>query len=398
MPEPHVSDERASASRNRRKPTGPAGRTLLINASFAPSLLNFRGRLIETLVARGHRVHVTAPDIGQSIAEDLEALGATPHKVAFARAGRNPIADLRYFLAIRALMRRIGPDLVLSYTIKPNIWASLASRSLGIPSASMITGLGYVFIAGRGFARKIAGFVSKALYRAATAANRVVIFQNPDDRADFIAAGCLRDPGKARMVNGSGVDLKVFAPAPLPDQPIFLMLTRLLGNKGVREYAAAALDILSRRRDCRFLLGGFVDDGPDGIDPRELEGWVSGGLEYLGPLEDVRPAIRRSSVYVLPSYREGTPRSVLEAMAMGRPIITTDVPGCRETVVDGVNGLLVPARDSASLAAAMERLIDQPGARARMGERSLELCRSKYDVDLVNAAMLRHLSLDDEKR
>jgi glycosyltransferase involved in cell wall biosynthesis len=195
------------------------------------------------------------------------------------------------------------------------------------------------------------------------------------------------------LINGSGVDLEYFAPSPLPEQPVFLMIARLLGAKGVREYAAAALRIRSRRSGARFLLAGYRDGGPDCIRAAELDGWVSEGLEYLGPLGDVRPAIRESSVYVLPSYREGTPRSVLEAMAMGRPIITADVPGCRETVVHGKNGLLVPPRDPESLAAAMESLIEQPGLRAEMGARSLELCRSKYDVDAVNTALLEHLGL-----
>ena len=366
--------------------------TIVLNASHGPSLINFRGRLIERMIALGHEVHVTAPDLDET-GPALRSLGAILHTVPLARTGLNPLADLRYFLAIRSLLRAVKADLAVSYTIKPNIWGSLAARSLGVRSVSMVTGLGYAFGDGAGVKRGLLRRSSQALYRAATAANAIVVFQNPDDRADFIAAGCLRERSKARLINGSGVDVDFYSPSPLPDQPVFLMIARLLGDKGVREYAAAALQILSRRNDARFLLAGYRDEGPDCIRASELAGWISEGIEYLGPLDDVRPAIRQSSVYVLPSYREGTPRSVLEAMAMGRPIITTDVPGCRETVAHGRNGLLVPPRDPESLAAAMESLIEQPDLRIDMGARSLELCRSKYDVDEVNTALLEHLGL-----
>ena len=366
--------------------------TVLLNASHGPSLIRFRGKMIEAMIASGYRVHASAPGIDDELAQAIRDLGAVPHSVRLARTGLNPIADVRYFQDIRRLLRKTGADLCLSYTIKPNIWASLAARSLGVRSVSMVTGVGYAFIENGGLRQKLVQMVARLLYRAATNANDVVIFQNPDDRDDFVETGCLAEAGKARMINGSGVDLNYYAPAPLPEQPVFLMAARLLGNKGVREYAEAALNILAQKREARFLLAGYIDEGPDGIDPTELESWISGGIEYLGALEDVRPAIGRASVFVLPSYREGTPRSVLEAMAMGRPIVTTDVPGCRETVVHGLNGLLVPARDPMALAEAMLQMIDRPEIRREMGDQSLQLCRSKYDVDRVNAQLLEHLA------
>jgi glycosyltransferase involved in cell wall biosynthesis len=376
--------------------SNPADRekqTVLINASHGPSLIRFRGKMIEAMIAQGYRVHASGPGIDDELAHAIRDLGAVPHSITLTRTGLDPIADLRYFRDIRRLLRKTGADLCFSYTIKPNIWASLAARSLGVRSVSMVTGVGYAFIEKGGLRQKLVKLVARLLYRAATNANDVVIFQNPDDRDDFVETGCLAEAGKARMINGSGVDLNYYAPAPLPDRPVFLVAARLLGNKGVREYADAALGILSRRSDARFLLAGYIDEGPDGIDPAELQRWISGGIEYLGALEDVRPAIASASVFVLPSYREGTPRSVLEAMAMGRPIITTDVPGCRETVVDGVNGLLVPARDAVALAEAMERMIDRPELRRKMGDQSLRLCRSKYDVDRVNAQLLDYLAV-----
>jgi glycosyltransferase involved in cell wall biosynthesis len=376
--------------------SNPADRekqTILLNASHGPSIIRFRGKMIEAMIAQGYRVHASAPGIDDELAQAIRDLGAMPHTVTLARTGLDPVADLRYFQEIRRLLRETGADLCLSYTIKPNIWASLAARSLGVRSASMVTGVGYAFIENGGLRQKLVQQVARRLYRAATNANDIVIFQNPDDRDDFVRTGCLADAAKARMINGSGVDLDYYAPVPLPEQPVFLMAARLLGNKGVCEYADAALGILAQRHDARFLLAGHIDEGPDGIDPSKLDRWIAGGIEYLGALEDVRPAIGQASVFVLPSYREGTPRSVLEAMAMGRPIVTTDVPGCRETVVHGVNGLLVPARDSGALSDAMLQMIDRPGLRREMGEQSLQLCRSKYDVDRVNAQLLEHLAV-----
>ena len=369
-----------------------AGLVVLLNSSYGQSLVNFRARLIEELVAAGHKVHVTAPDFDDELVAQLAGMGATAHRVPLARTGIGPLSDLQYMSSIRRLIREIGAQLVLSYTSKPNIWASLAAGSLGVRSASLITGLGYAFTEGGGAKRRLVSVASRMLYRLATARNDVVIFQNPDDRSDFIAAGCLSDPSKARLVNGSGVDLEQFAVAPLPDAPVFLMVSRLLGTKGVREYARAALALRSRRPECRFLLVGYRDEGPDGIEQGELDKWQAGGLEYLGQLADVRPAIAEASVFVLPSfYREGTPRSTLEAMAMGRPIITTDMPGCRETVIHGDNGFLVPPRDADGLLEAMQRLAADPRMRARMGAQSRSLCERRFEVGDVTRTLLDHL-------
>lgn len=395
MPESSSITESRAQAEQPSSATGFGPQTILLNASYGPSLTRFRGRLIEAMVKQGHRVHVSAPNIDETLAHALRSLGAVPHSIALSRTGLSPIADLRYFMDMRRLLRETGAQLCFSYTIKPNIWASLAARSLGVRSASMVTGLGYAFAETRSLKQKLGRLVARLLYRVATAGNDVILFQNPDDPKDFIDEGCLGDATKAKVVNGSGVDLQYYAPAPLPEQPVFLMICRLIGAKGVREYAEAAVSIRASGRAARFLLAGFHDDGPASISPAELRAWQDTGLEYLGPLDDVRPALADASVYVLPSYyREGTPRSTLEAMAMGRAIVTTDMPGCRETVIEGLNGFLIPPRDSKSLAAAMARLIDEPDRIARMGQQSLALCQSKFDVDLVNQDMLRHLSLD----
>lgn len=367
-------------------------RTILINGSYPDSLVNFRGDMIRDMIALGHEVHVSAPDIDAKTRAGLDALGARPHSLSLERSGLNPFADLRYFREMLALIRKVGPGLVVNYTIKPNIWGSFAARMAGVPACSMVTGLGYVMIEGAGLKRRLVQGVAKRLYAAALAGNRAVIFQNDDDVADFVRAGIV-DPAKVRTVRGSGVNLAHFDPRPLPPEPVFLMIARLLKTKGVREYAAAASAVKRLHPRARFLLVGMSDAGPDGIPESETGDWRDAGIEYLGPQSDVRPAIAGASIYVLPSYREGTPRSVLEAMAMGRPIITTDVPGCRETVRAGENGLLVSARNSAALADAMIRLIEKPDERATMGRASLAMARELFDVGKVNQTLFRHLGI-----
>jgi glycosyltransferase involved in cell wall biosynthesis len=367
-------------------------KTVVINGSYADSLVRFRGDFLRELVARGHKVHATAPDIDPATRSWLREAGVECHSVPLSRAGLNPLADLAYFRALRRLFRAIAPDLVLNYTIKPNIWGSFAAASAGVAAVSMVTGVGYLMIEGRGLKRRLIQALARRLYRAALARNRAVIFQNGDDVADFVSLG-LVTPSQVRTVRGSGVNLQHFAPLPLPPAPVFLMIARLLTAKGVGEYAGAAAAAKRTVPEARFLLVGMTELGPDAIDPATMAEWPAQGIEYLGPLDDVRPALAQASVYVLPSYREGTPRSVLEAMATGRPVITTDVPGCRETVQDGENGLLVPAREAGPLREAMERLARDPDLRERMGQASLLLVRERFDVRAVNAQLIEHLEL-----
>jgi len=365
---------------------------VLLLGSWAESLINFRGPLIRDMLAKGHDVVACAPDIEPDIKERLEKIGAIVHETPMARTGLNPIKDYRYFRVLRTILQEHKPDLVLSYTIKPNIWGSFSSHREKIPVVAMVTGLGYAFTEGDGMRRKLIRFVASRLYRAATDKNEIVIFQNADDQSDFIDAGCLRDVDKARQINGSGVDMEHYARAPLPQKPAFLMISRLLQNKGVREYCNAAALVKKLHPNVNFRLVGYLEEGPDGITQKELNNWVAAGIDYLGELKDVRPALNQCSVYVLPSYREGTPRSVLEAMAVGRAIITSDAPGCRETVIDGENGYLVPVRDVSSVAAKMQELIENPSLVSTMGENSF-LARKKYDVRIVNQSMFQLLGL-----
>jgi glycosyltransferase involved in cell wall biosynthesis len=375
---------------------------ILILSSYAPSLVLFRGALISTFVAAGHNVIAVAPNIDDSVSNQLRLLGAQPLDLPLKRTGMNPLYDLLYCWRLYKTIRKCQPNLVLTYTAKPNIWGAIAAKAAGVRSVSMITGLGFAFTNDEAgdWRRALTLRIQTFLYRKSTSLNTIVLFHNADDRDDFVRSGCFIDPTKSRIVNGSGVDLDYYAPTPVKREPHFLMIARLLKSKGVREYAEAAIQIKAQYPDAVFTLVGFFDEGPDGIAPATVAAWQVQGLEYAGYLEDVRPALAAATVYVLPSYREGTPRSVLEAMASGRAILTTDVAGCRETVVDGFNGLLVPAKDSRALADKMRWMIENHEAVVTMGGNSLRIAREKYDVQKVNAKLISHLNaaLSDDFR
>ena len=379
--------------------------TFLLIAGFPDSLLTFRGPLLDALLACGLTVHVAAPDLpaGSDLHRRLLARGLVAHEIPLRRAGMNPLADLWLLLYLWRLLRRIRPDMVLAYTIKPVIYGSLAAWLARTPRRfALITGLGYAFrnpgavddgLSPGGWLRSLA----QGLYRLALRRVDKTFFQNPDDEALFRRLGVLTPPAISVVVNGSGVDLTEYAMVPVPAAPRFLLIARLLGDKGVHEYAEAARCLRRQHPQARFSLVGWIDDSPDAIAQRELDGWVAeGALEFLGRLADVRSAIAAASVYVLPSYHEGTPRTVLEAMAMGRAIITTDAPGCRETVMEGDNGLLIPVRSVPALVEAMERFIAEPGLAERMGRRSRQVAEAKYDVRKVNAVMLREMGISPE--
>lgn len=373
---------------------------VLLVGSYGPSLLNFRGPLIADMLAQGHEVHVAAPDLKGELRTKLIKFGAIVHDTPLDRQGAGVIPDLDYLRRLTKLFREVAPGLVITYTIKPNIWGAVAGSHTGTRCVALVTGLGIVFTdTGKvdDLKSRVMKFMVRRLYRHAAKRNWRLVFQNPDDIADFEAAGCLINRSKVRMINGSGIDLEHFVAAPLPEEPNFLMIARILGAKGVREYGRAAVEVKKTHPSARFRLVGYFDQGPDAISEFELNEWMDGGLEYLGPSGDVRPHLSASRIYVLPSYREGTPRSVLEAMATGRPIITSDAPGCREPVDHGVNGYLVPVRNPETLAARMRDMIDDPAGTAVMAQESLRIAREKYDVRKVNRQLMGHLGLLDEE-
>ncbi len=368
----------------------------LLVTSIPESIVNFRRPLIEALQNRGVAVHVAAPDLpaDSAIHQELAARGVVVHDVPMRRTGLNPAADLGTALFLWKRIRSIRPDVLLASAVKPVVYGTLAAALVGVPRRfALITGLGYVFQGGgqRTFLRSLVA----SLYALALRRAHKVFFQNPDDEALFRSLGIIGRNTPSVVVNGSGVCLSEFKPVPVPEgEQRFLMIARLLGDKGVREYAEAARRIRAQRPDVVFSLVGWIDQNPDSIRQEELDAWVrEGAVDYLGRLKDVRPAIAACTVQVLPSYGEGTPHSVLEAMAMGRAIITTDTSGCRETVVNGDNGFLVAVRSVDHLVEAMQRFVEEPTLAKRMGARSLQVAKDKYDVRKVNATMLKEMCI-----
>lgn len=373
-------------------------RRVLVIAGQAASLINFRGPLLASLVAVGHEVHVAAPGLDQDpdLRARLEALGVRPHDVMLARAGLDPVKDLRSLIALCRLMRSLRPHSVLAYTIKPVVWGGIAARLTGVPSFfALITGLGYAFTGTARGKRALVQRLAQALYRIGLRRAAGIIFQNSDDAAEFSERRLLPVGIRPVIVNGSGIDLEQFSVSSLPKGPCsFIMIARLLGDKGVHEYAEAAALLRDRGVNAIVHLVGAPDENADSITASQAQAWNDDGrLEWHGQLDDVRPAITAAHVIVLPSYREGTPRSVLEGMAMGRAIITTDVPGCRETVIPGDTGLLIPARNSTALADAMTTLADDPERVAKMGSAARNFAVQKYDVHKVNKEMLAAMEL-----
>jgi len=365
---------------------------VLILSSFAFSLINFRGRLIEAMGQAGHEVVACAPDSDTEVERQLAAIGARYCRTAMDRTGSSPLADLRTLLRYIAIIRRERPDVVLAYTQKPIIYGGLAARLFSRTRFyALLSGLGYVFSpAAEG--RPVLRAIVARLYRSAIARARAIFVFNADDRGELIAHGIVGACAPVIQVPGSGVDIAHFAEAAIPAGPVrFLMIARLMLDKGIVEYAEAARRLKERYPEAIFMLLGRLDlENPTGISEDDLAAWVdSGVIDYHPETRDVRPLLISSTAFVLPSYyREGLPRTLLEAMATGRPLITTDLPGCRETVIEGRNGFLVPPRHVDALCTAMEQFLIDRSLAAAMGSASRMFAVDRFDVEKVNRQLL----------
>lgn len=366
--------------------------TIVVVGGFAESLLNFRGPLLEEMVARGHRVIGCAPEASERIVARLQQLGVEYRHISMDRTGINPLKDVITFFSLFFLFIKVKPDVFFSYTIKPVIFGSLAARFAGIKKRyAMITGLGWAFTAEKDTFSPLR-FLVRFLYRLSLAGNQKVFFQNSDDRDFFLNSFLVQSLEKTVIINGSGVDTGFFSPVPTPEDLAFLLIARFLKDKGILEYVEAAREVKKKYPDIAFYLVGWTDSNPASISADTIELWErEGTIKNLGRLDDVRESIGLCSVYVLPSYREGTPRTVLEAMSMGRAVITTDAPGCKETVQDGINGFLVPVQDSEAVRDAMLKFITQPDLIDSMGEKSRQIAVGKYDVHKVNNVILKNI-------
>ena len=366
-------------------------RKILISINTSWNVFNFRAGLVRALVAAGYDVVVAAPEDDHSAS--LAELGCRYIPLPMENKGTSPRGDLLLYRRYLRLMRAERPDCFLGWTIKPNVYGTLAARRLGIPAINNISGLGTAFIRGGWLSR-----VARELYRLALRRSATVFFQNRDDRDLFIREKLVAGE-KAKLLPGSGIDLKRFVQKPMVSEPIraltFLLIGRLLWDKGLAEFVAAARCVKARHPGTRFQLLGFLDAENRTAVPRaDVDLWVSQGIvDYLGTTNDVRPFIEAADCVVLPSYREGTPRTLLEAAAIGRPLIATDVPGCREVVDNGSNGFLCEARNAGDLARCMLQMIATfPHERAEMGRLSRAKVEREFDEEIV---VVRYLAAID---
>lgn len=365
---------------------------IIVNSSW--NLINFRKGLIETLLRCGFEVTAIAPR--DDYVKDVCALGCLYVPIEMDSQGKNFIRDLGLFFSYRRELIKLRPDVVLCFTIKPNIYASIASNFIGVPVLNNVAGLGIVF-ATDGWLNR---FVRK-LYNVALARSAKVFFQNRDD-LDFFVSNGLVPTSRVERLPGSGVDLDTFKPVPLPAGAVirFVLIARMLWDKGVGEYVEAARILKKRGVSAEFSLLGFLDvKNPSAITRTQMDEWVSEGVvKYLGVSDNVRVEIAKADCVVLPSfYREGTPRTLLEAAAMARPIVTTNSVGCRDVVDDGVNGYLCNPQDASDLADKMERMARlEPSERELMGLNGRTKVELEFDEQIVIMQYLRaiHEAID----
>lgn len=351
-----------------------------INTSW--NIVNFRSGLIRRLQAEGYEVAALAPPDEHS--EVLVEMGCRFVPLMMDNKGANPLRDLALLRRYLTALRQLRPVAYLGYTIKPNVYGSLAAQRLGIPTINNVSGLGTAFIRNSWLTP-----IVKQLYRTAFRRSERVFFQNEDDRRLFLSLG-LAAPSRTGVLPGSGIDLTQFKPMAIAPRPPgsrhFLLIARLLWDKGIAEYVAAARRVRAIYPDCRFQLLGFLDvENRTAVGRADVEGWVRDGtIEYLGATDDVRPYINAADCIVLPSYREGTARTLLEAAAMGKPLIATDVPGCNNVVAHGVNGYLAEVRNAGDLALQIETMAALASPEvAAMGRRSRAKVERDFDEGFV---------------
>ena len=364
---------------------------IIIVAALSKSLIDFRGELIEDIKNKGYQVVTASPPLSENYLNIFNQRKIVNIPINFHRNKLNPFFDLVALIKLFKIFWEQSPNIILSYTIKPVIWGGLVSKFFKTDFYALITGTGFVFY-GVSFKRKLLRSFVIFLYKIALKKSKAVIFQNVDDLNLFVDKGIV-PKSKTHLVNGSGVNIESFNFVTLPKSIIsFLCVARLKGDKGIRQYAAAAKIVKEKFPDIIFNLVGPEETSPDAITLKEVNSW-SDYVNYKGEISDVRSTIKNSHVYVLPSYHEGLPRSTLEAMSMGRPVITTDASGCKETVKEGINGFIVPVNNVDKLVEKMIWFIEHSDRLEAMGIASRRMVEEKFDVRKVNSAMLNIIDI-----
>ena len=369
---------------------------ILVISCQAFSLIQFRMDMMKAFLSEGHEVVAAAPDCKAEYEKLFRDSNIQYHSIQLERNGYNIIKDIIGLLSILKMIKDVRPDLVFCYQAKAVIYGSLAAHIAGIKGIYvLIAGLGSIYRCNiSSIKHEILKKILTIEYTYALKCAKSVFFQNTDDANVFLNKGIV-DNDKIELLNGSGVNLEHFKPSPIPDENRFLFIGRLIRDKGLIEYLEAAKQIKMKFPETIFDVIGYYDTNPSALTEKELQPYFETGIaNYLGKQDDVFPYLSRCYAYILPSYHEGTPKTVLEAMAVGRPIITTDAPGCRETVQHDVNGFLVPVRNVDELVKRIHFLIKHPDDAKRMGEASLQKVREKYDVQLVNKNLIRVMNIN----
>ncbi len=363
-------------------------------SSHTPSLFWFRMDMMKEFNNKGHTVIALGADPEAAWKDKFRKNNIDYRQLHVERNGVNPFKDLKTFVELYKFMKKEKPDKIFTYQAKTVVYGSMAARLNGIREVyPLIAGLGSIFL-GTGFKNKMVKTIMKTEFWAACKCSEKVFFQNNDDKNDFEKNGLVKRD-KTVVINGSGVNLEKFQPVPFPAEPAFLFIGRLIKDKGILEYLEACKAVKSKYPEVCCLLVGPYDSNPSALQPEELQPFIDNDIvKYFGEQSDVRPFIAQCSTYVLPSYHEGTPKTVLEAMAMGRPIITSNAPGCKETVTDGVNGYLVPVKDIQKLTEKMLYLVENPHIGVVMGKKSLQIAQRKYDVRSVNSDIMKVMGIN----
>ena len=366
---------------------------ILVVAPKSRPVYNFRGDLIREMIKKGNTVTAVGPE--DEYRKEIESMGVKYICLKMNKTSISVLHDIKYCLSLRKIIKSEKIDMTFAFTIKPVVYGSIAAKTCGLKNIySMIAGLGRLFGEKRGIKTTIVRMISGMLYKTAFKCCNKVFFQNQDDLEEFVKYGYLKRE-KTQRVNGSGVNMERFSPTGLPEIPTFLMVSRVLKDKGVFEFIEAAKILKSKHPEAKCILLGGFDSAMGAITHDELKPYIdSGAIEFPGETKNVQPYFENASVFVLPTYyREGIPRTILEALANKMPVITTNMPGCKETVEEGKNGFLIPIKNAEALAEKMEWFVNHPDETEKMAGRSLEICKEKFDVNKVNRVILDTMGL-----
>ena len=366
---------------------------IAILVCYNPTLINFRLDMMQEMIRLGHQVVAIGNESDDKWRKTLQPYGIEYRFIRMQRNGLNPVWDFSSFVQLVKLLKKEKPDRIFTSQAKMVLYGGLAAYCLGIREVyPMIAGLGSIFLSS-GWKGGILKTILISGYRLSLRKSPSVFFQNQDD-ASFFIKNKIVPSDKIVFLSGSGVNLDRFTKQPFPKHFGFLCVCRIIRDKGVLEYLSACRMVKKQYPDVRCLLVGPFDSNPSALKPGELQPYIDdGSIEYFGEQADVRPYLAQCSVFVLPSYREGTPKSVLEAMSCGKAIITTDAPGCRETVIDGKNGFLVPVKDDKAVAEKMLFLYRNPDVCEQMGNASRQIAEQRFDVRLVNQIILQTMKV-----